>query len=91
MQPWRTAIADSDDTNLWIRGSDIASLMRRASFAEMLFLLHRSRLPAEVKWVRYQEDPVCCLFGVSFAATAGEDRKVLDAVLEEFRRRAAAL
>ena len=51
----------------------------------------RSRLPAEVKWVRYQEDPVSCLFGVSFAATAGEDRKVLDAVLDEFRRRAAAL
>jgi citrate synthase len=45
MDPWRTAIASSDETNLWIRGYDIASLMRRASFADTLFLLHRSHLP----------------------------------------------
>jgi citrate synthase len=47
MEPWRTAIANSDETHIWIRGHDIASLMRRASFADTLFLLHRSRLPAE--------------------------------------------
>jgi citrate synthase len=46
MEPWRTAIANSDETNIWIRGYDIASLMQRASFAELLFLLHRSRLPS---------------------------------------------
>src|SRR5262245_38699927 len=46
MQPWRTAIANSDETNIWIRGYDIASLMQRASFADTFFLLHRSRLPA---------------------------------------------
>ena len=45
MEPWRTAIASSDETHIWIRGYDIASLMRRASFADTLFLLHRSRLP----------------------------------------------
>ena len=46
MEPWRTAIANSDETNIWIRGYDIASLMQRASFADLLFLLHRSRLPS---------------------------------------------
>jgi citrate synthase len=46
MEPWRTAIANSDETHIWIRGHDIASLMRRASFADLLFLLHRSRLPS---------------------------------------------
>lgn len=45
MEPWRTAIANSDATNIWIRGYDIATLMRRASFADLLFLLHRARLP----------------------------------------------
>jgi citrate synthase len=46
MEPWRTAIANSDETHIWIRGYDIASLMRQASFADLLFLLHRSRLPS---------------------------------------------
>jgi citrate synthase len=45
MEPWRTAIASADETHIWIRGHDIASLMRRASFADLLFLLHRCRLP----------------------------------------------
>jgi len=45
MEPWRTAIANSDEANIWIRGYDIGSLMQRASFADLLFLLHRSRLP----------------------------------------------
>jgi citrate synthase len=49
MEPWRTAIANSDETNIWIRGYDIASLMQRASFAELLFLLHRSRLPSALE------------------------------------------
>lgn len=45
MEPWRTAIANSDATNIWIRGYDIASLMREASFADLVFLLHQARLP----------------------------------------------
>src|SRR5262245_20426425 len=47
MEPWHTAIADSDERNIWIRGYEIGALMRRASFADLLFLLHRSRLPSE--------------------------------------------
>jgi citrate synthase len=45
MEPWRTAIASADETHLWIRGYDIGSLMQRASFTDLLFLLHRERLP----------------------------------------------
>ena len=46
MQPWRTAIVNSDETDIWIRGYPIAALMRQASFADMVFLLHRARLPS---------------------------------------------
>jgi citrate synthase len=45
MDTWRTAIATSDDTHIWIRGYDVASLMTRAGFTETIFLLHRGRLP----------------------------------------------
>jgi citrate synthase len=45
MHPWRTAIADTDDTTIRLCGYDIASLMRQTSFAGTVFLLHRSRLP----------------------------------------------
>jgi citrate synthase len=45
MEPWRTAIASSDETNIWVRGYDIASLMRAATFADLVFLLHQARLP----------------------------------------------
>jgi citrate synthase len=44
-ESWRTAIANSDETHIWIRGYDIAALMKRASFADLFYLLHRSRLP----------------------------------------------
>ena len=44
MDAWRTAIAHSDSTHLWIRGYDITSLMP-LSFTDTIFLLHRSRLP----------------------------------------------
>ena len=47
MQPWRSAIANSDNTNLWIRGYDVTSLMKRTTFADVVFLLHQSRLPSE--------------------------------------------
>jgi len=45
MDAWRTAIATSDDTHIWIRGYDITSLMTRAGFTDTIFLLHRGRLP----------------------------------------------
>src|SRR6185295_12652689 len=47
MKSWRTAIAASDATNIWIHGYDIASLMERKTFADTVFLLHQGRLPGE--------------------------------------------
>lgn len=46
MTPWRTAIANSDDTGIWVRGYDVVSLMQQKSFADMVFLLHQARLPS---------------------------------------------
>jgi citrate synthase len=45
IQPWRTEICTSDERGIWVRGYDIASLMEKTTFADMLFLLHRGRLP----------------------------------------------
>ena len=45
MDTWRTAIATSDETHIWIRGYDVTSLMTRAGFTETIFLLHQGRLP----------------------------------------------
>jgi len=47
MEPWRTAIASSDETGIWIRGYEIGSLMKQATFSDMVFLLHQGRLPAK--------------------------------------------
>jgi citrate synthase len=47
MEPWRTAIVNKDETHIWLRGYDITQLMSRASFASVLFLLHKSRLPTD--------------------------------------------
>src|SRR5207302_4165558 len=44
MDAWRTAIATSDATSLWVRGYDITALMK-LSFADTIFLLHQGRLP----------------------------------------------
>ena len=44
MEPWRTAIAHSDSTGIWIRGYDVTALMQRP-FTDTVFLLHRGRLP----------------------------------------------
>lgn len=41
---WRTAIAYSDQTGIWIRGYDVTALMGRP-FTDTVFLLHRGRLP----------------------------------------------
>jgi citrate synthase len=46
MDAWRTAIATSDATSLWVRGYDITALMK-LSFADTIFLLHQGRLPNE--------------------------------------------
>ena len=49
MQPWRTAIVNKDETHIWIRGYDITELMLQAGFVDMVFLLHRGRLPSEAE------------------------------------------
>ncbi len=45
IQLWRTGICTSDENGIPVRGYDIASLMEKTTFADMLFLLHRGRLP----------------------------------------------
>ena len=45
MDPWRTAIATSDATNIWIRGHDITSLMTASTFTDAIVLLQLGRLP----------------------------------------------
>src|SRR5205809_55582 len=46
MEPWRTAIATSDATGIWIRGRDLTSLMKDATFTDLVMLLHLGRLPS---------------------------------------------
>ena len=46
MDPWRTAIATSDATHIWIRGHEITSLMRQSTFTDAIVLLHLGRLPS---------------------------------------------
>src|SRR5258705_4335093 len=46
MDPWRTAIATSDATNIWVRGHAVTALMREATFTDMIVLLHLGRLPS---------------------------------------------
>src|SRR5213076_232582 len=46
MEPWRTAIATSDATNIWIRGHSVTSLMEHATFTDVIVLLHLGRLPS---------------------------------------------
>jgi citrate synthase len=45
MDPWRTAIVDSRDGQIRIRGYDVTSLMTAKTFTDTIFLLHRNRLP----------------------------------------------
>lgn len=47
MTSWRTSIAASDETHIWIRGYDIADLMRKATFTDLVFVLHLERLPSK--------------------------------------------
>src|SRR6478672_5086316 len=46
MDPWRTAIATSDPTHIWIRGREVTALMRTATFTDAIVLLHLGRLPS---------------------------------------------
>src|SRR6267142_6954249 len=46
MEPWRTSIVDAGPTHLRVRGHDVLDLMREATFTDMIFLLHHSRLPS---------------------------------------------
>ncbi|MES2180192.1 MAG: citryl-CoA lyase [Gemmatimonadota bacterium] len=46
MEPWKTALSDHDATHIWIRGHDITSLMKSASFTDVFFLLHHGKLPS---------------------------------------------
>lgn len=46
IEPWRTGVTDSGIDSVSIRGYDIADLMQRCTFADLLFLLHQSRLPS---------------------------------------------
>ena len=47
MEPWRTAISDSDETHMWMLGYDVTELMTRATFADVVFLMHKGRLASE--------------------------------------------
>src|SRR4029079_10242722 len=46
MESWRTAIATSDATNIWLRGRAVTSLMQQATFTDTIFLLHIGRMPS---------------------------------------------
>jgi citrate synthase len=45
MEPWRTAIAKSDEKHIWVRGYDVTALMTQKTFTDTIFLLHQARLP----------------------------------------------
>jgi citrate synthase len=47
MEPWRTALVDARDGEIWLRGRNVTSLMRGATFTDTIFLLHSGRLPDE--------------------------------------------
>lgn len=46
METWRSAVTESGAGQIRVRGYDVADLMRGRSFADLFFLLHRSRLPS---------------------------------------------
>jgi len=47
MEPWRTAIVQADASSIRLLGYDVVELSRRSSFTDVIFLLHRGRLPNE--------------------------------------------
>ena len=46
MESWKTAISNSDEKNIWIRGQEISGLMAGSSFTDVIFLLHHGRAPS---------------------------------------------
>jgi citrate synthase len=46
MDPWRTAIVESRDGHIRMRGYDVADLMTAKTFTDTIFLLHRGTLPS---------------------------------------------
>ena len=46
MEPWRTAIVDAGPHHIRVRGHDVLDLMRQSTFTDLIFLLHRDRLPS---------------------------------------------
>lgn len=46
MEPWRTAIVDAGPDHIRVRGHDILELMQRATFTDLIFLLHHERMPS---------------------------------------------
>jgi citrate synthase len=47
MDSWRTGIVQADASSIRILGYDVVELSARASFTDLIFLLHRGRLPGE--------------------------------------------
>jgi citrate synthase len=45
MEPWRTAIVDSRDGHIRMRGYEVGALMAGKTFTDTIFLLHRGELP----------------------------------------------
>src|SRR5262249_19309264 len=45
MDPLRTSIVDAGPTHLRVRGHDVLQLMQHATFTDLIFLLHHTRLP----------------------------------------------
>ncbi|HXR96804.1 MAG TPA: citryl-CoA lyase [Terriglobales bacterium] len=46
-ETWRTALVQADAESIRYRGYDIGALMRQAGFVDVVFLLHRGRMPSE--------------------------------------------
>jgi citrate synthase len=46
VEPWKTAISNSDEKSIWIRGHEISGLMAGSSFTDVIFLLHHGRAPS---------------------------------------------
>ncbi|MGH9386293.1 MAG: citryl-CoA lyase [Vicinamibacterales bacterium] len=47
MDPWRTAIVESKDGHIRIRGYDATTLMTAKTFTDTIYLLHQGRLPTD--------------------------------------------
>lgn len=49
MEPWRTSIVNHDEEHIWVHGYEVTKLMQRMTFGEMVFLLHRGRMPTKAE------------------------------------------